>query len=271
MFRLLRLNPPNGWRAVAWELVIVTIGVLFALGVQQWAEERSWTAKARNAIAPIRTELGDHYAYAVEWRVVQPCIIAQIDRLQQRLTSSGATLDPAPVFREPSLGSYVLRIPSKPFIDTAWHETVGDGVSVHLDPKLRKGLGDHYIQAAVLVEITKLNGRDNQRLFTLSRPMALDTGTRLNLVQALDELRGRTEQMDFNSGQLIGQVARLGMKPDASKLAYVLDRSGTSQFCLREGLPLRCLADASAPIDYVYSPKNEPVATRPHLPSSNRR
>lgn len=259
MFRMLKLNPPHGWRAVTWELVIVTLGVLLALGVQQWAEKRSWTAKAKSAIAPIRAELNDHYAYAVEWRLVHPCMIAQIDRLQQRLADSGATLDPAPVFREPALGSFVLRTPGKPFVDSAWHEAVGDGVSTHLNPELRKGLGDHYIQAAVLVEITKLNVRDNQRLFTLSRPMALDPATRLNLMQALDELRGRAEQMDFNSGQLVGQVGRLGMKPGPSKLAYVLDRSGTTQFCVRAGLPLRSLADASEPIDYVYSPKNVPV------------
>lgn len=261
MFRMLKLKPPNGWHAVVWELVIVTIGVLFALGVQQWADMRSWAAKARNAIAPIRTEVGDHYAYALEWRLVQPCLVAQIDRLQHRLGNSGAVLEAAPVFREPSLGSYVLRSPIKPFSDTAWHETVSDGVSVHLDPKLRKGLGDHYEQAAVLLEITRLNTRDIQRLYTLSRPVALDPGTSLNLAQALDELRGRTEQMDFNSGQMIGQVSRLGMKPDASKLAFVLKRSGTAQFCQREGLPIRSLADASAPIDYVYSPRNAPVSS----------
>ena len=32
MFRLIKLNPPNGWNAVAWELAIVAIGVLIALG-----------------------------------------------------------------------------------------------------------------------------------------------------------------------------------------------------------------------------------------------
>ena len=35
MFRLLRLKPPHGWNAVAWELGIVTLGVLISLGAQQ--------------------------------------------------------------------------------------------------------------------------------------------------------------------------------------------------------------------------------------------
>ena len=41
MFRLLKLQPPHGWRAVMWELAIVTIGVVVALGAQQWAENFS--------------------------------------------------------------------------------------------------------------------------------------------------------------------------------------------------------------------------------------
>src|SRR4051812_5611318 len=35
MFRLLKFKPPRGWSAVAWELGIVTLGVLIALAAQQ--------------------------------------------------------------------------------------------------------------------------------------------------------------------------------------------------------------------------------------------
>ena len=31
MFRMLRLKPPHGWNAVAWELSVVVLGVLIAL------------------------------------------------------------------------------------------------------------------------------------------------------------------------------------------------------------------------------------------------
>ena len=42
MFRMLRLKPPNGWHAVGWELLIVTLGVLVALGAQQLVEAINW-------------------------------------------------------------------------------------------------------------------------------------------------------------------------------------------------------------------------------------
>ena len=53
MFRLLRLNPPNGWHAVAWELLIVTLGVLVALGAQQLMErarDRRVAEQTRTAV-----------------------------------------------------------------------------------------------------------------------------------------------------------------------------------------------------------------------------
>ena len=42
MFRLMKLKPPNGWNAVGWELAIVTLGVLIALGAQQAIESLNW-------------------------------------------------------------------------------------------------------------------------------------------------------------------------------------------------------------------------------------
>lgn len=53
MFRLLKLKPPNGWHSVGWELLIVTLGVLIALGAQQaveWARDRQLADQTRSAI-----------------------------------------------------------------------------------------------------------------------------------------------------------------------------------------------------------------------------
>ena len=85
---MLKLSPPHGWRAVTWELGIVTLGVLIALGAQQWAEARSWDAKLRQSRAAISDELAKHYNWSVEWRIVLPCLIAQTDRLRDRVEQS---------------------------------------------------------------------------------------------------------------------------------------------------------------------------------------
>lgn len=256
MFRLLKLEPPHGWRAVSWELAIVAIGVIIALGAQQWAEDFSWRDKTRLATAAIGAEVGDHYANAVEWRVVQPCLQEQLVRLQQRLANSGSKLDPAPIYQEEGIGSYVLRLPSRPFNDAAWQAAIADGVTTHLPPEVRKTLGEQYAQVAALDILSDRNDHDVQRIFSLSRPIELDASVKFELMQALDELHGRLNFMDVSSGQVLGNVNRAGMTPGAAVVDHLLKRSGTRKLCIREHLPLRSLKEASMPIDYFYIPKN---------------
>lgn len=254
MFRMLKLKPPNGWSSVAWELVIVTVGVLIALAVQQWAENRSWRAKARIASAAIQAELSLHYANAIEWRMVYPCLVDQIGSLQQRLGNSGATLDPAPVYDEAALASYVIRLPIKNYNDSAWRAALADGLTAHMSPELRNTLSNHYAQADNLGAMKELNSRDRERLFTLSRPLALNAGLRFELMQTLDEMRGRVDSMNHTLGQLLGHISKAGMIPHPSVTGNVLERSGTRQFCIRERFPLRSQEEAATPVDYYYSP-----------------
>ena len=254
MFRLLRLKPPHGWNAVAWELAIVTLGVIVALAAQQWAESVSWRGKTKSATAAIRTEVGDHYASSVEWRVVMPCLMTQLDRLETRLMKSGDRLDPAPVYSEPAFPRFVLRVPSKEYDDNAWEAAIADGVTAHLDPQLRKELSEHYQQVAVLVNMTQRNGISYGNVLAFSRPMQLDPGVRLHLMQLLDELRGRVMYMDLTSGQLIEHITRAGMVPDEAIATGAARLSGTRLFCARQHLPMRSLKEAETPVSYRYSP-----------------
>lgn len=89
MFRLLRFKPPHGWNAVAWELAIVTLGVLIALATQQWADDRAKRIKVEETKTALRYELAEHYGYAVEFRTVYPCLQAQLDRLPSASCPAG--------------------------------------------------------------------------------------------------------------------------------------------------------------------------------------
>ena len=82
---MLKLNPPNGWRAVAWELAIVTLGVLIALGVQQVAEAGNWRTNVEDGQERLKAEMLINGAYMAEQVMVAPCVKAQVDRLTVRL------------------------------------------------------------------------------------------------------------------------------------------------------------------------------------------
>jgi hypothetical protein len=184
-----------------------------------------------------------------------PCLISQLDRLENRLMASGDRLDPAPVYSEPAFPKFVLRIPSKEYDSNAWEAAIADGVTAHLDPALRKELSEHYQQVSVLVGMTQRNGISYGNVLAFSRPMPLDPGVRLGLMQLLDELRGRVMYMDLTSGQLIDHITRAGMVPDEKLTREAVRLSGTRLFCADQHLPMRSLKEAETPVPYKYSPR----------------
>ncbi|MEO6198463.1 MAG: hypothetical protein ABIO68_00795 [Sphingomicrobium sp.] len=240
----MRLKPPHGWNAVAWELGIVTLGVLIALAAQQWVEERSWSSKVSLAQAAIRDELAKHYSWSVEWRVVEPCILAQIDVLQRRIANSGGRLEPAPLYSDQSISQYVLRIPSKDYADGAWQAAISDGVAARFVPEVRSELNDHYLQVAGVQQETVKNTEEYASLLTLTRPIPLDPMVRFTLLNRLDTLRGRFDFMSLEAGQLIDHIQKVGMLPDPVRARHDVERFGTYRFCRARGLPMRSFADA---------------------------
>lgn len=252
MLRPLRLpeliQPPHGWREIAWEIFIVTVGVFIALATQEWADNRSWASKAAKAKSDIADEVSDHYAWSVEWRMVEPCILRQIDDLQQRVLKSGSTLDPAAIHSEENVPSYILREPIKEYHDDVWQAVISDGVSAHLEPSLRRELESHYTQAHQLAGLSGRNQADQDRLRMLGLRLTLDPSTRFQLLQILAELRGRTEFMSLLSGQLIDHVAKEEMTPRTAATREKVLKYGTYKFCTAQHLPTRSFSEAASPV-----------------------
>ncbi len=244
MFRMLKLNPPNGWRAVAWELAIVTAGVLIALAVQQWAEERSWVDRRERATLAIRAEIREHYTNGIEWRVVYPCIMAQIDQLRQRVIDSGERLDPAQVYSQPRSGEFVLRIPVKDYLNTTWQSAINDGVASHFDQESRATLSRHYTVVDKIAEQGWENYGDADDLFGLSRPIPLDPATRYQMLRTLDGLAGRAKIVDLSLGEMLIWVEALNMAATLADTRAEVTRWGTYQFCKAQGLPMRSFKEA---------------------------
>lgn len=248
MFRLMRLKPPNGWSGLAWELAVVTVGVLIALVAQQQVDNLSMSSKAQSATEGLRDELGRHYRFAVEWRVVEPCINAQIERLSGRLIASRDRIDPAPVYSEPGFDFYVLRMPNRAYDRGSWDAAVADGVTTHFDRVMRDELNTAYTRVNQLNEATSTNNVAYPQLFGSSRPLPIDSGSRLAFLRTLDELRGRVELMSLISGQIIGNIERAGLAPDTNEVRTLVEHGGTRQFCRSQGLAMRDFNEAIRPI-----------------------
>ena len=99
MFRMLKLKPPHGWNAVAWELAIVTAGVLLALGAQEFVQGVHSRSEVRETRHALDAELSRDLA-AFEYRLDEsPCITARMTELQ-RWVGSFRTGNPATLKHE---------------------------------------------------------------------------------------------------------------------------------------------------------------------------
>jgi hypothetical protein len=243
MFRLLKLKPPNGWNAVGWELTIVTLGVIIALAAQQWAEERSWRGKVQATKSALRHELAEHYGYAVEFRAVYPCLQAQLERLRNRVLSSGETLDPAPTYKEPD-DAFVLRMPSKFYPTDAWEEAINDGIVQRFEAGTRRQLAGHYASLSTLQNLNSENIETELALMALAHPLPLDPSARYSIVREIELVSGRFQYLDLMNGQVIDYIQHIGMVPLAEDARKVTERFGTYKFCRAQRLPVRSLKDA---------------------------
>jgi hypothetical protein len=76
-------KPPTGWNAVAWDLAIVTVGVLVALAAQQLVEGWNWRHKVETAEAAMREELlSDDGPQMVQRMAMHGCITSLLDRIR---------------------------------------------------------------------------------------------------------------------------------------------------------------------------------------------
>jgi hypothetical protein len=243
MFRLLKLKPPQGWNAVAWELGIVTLGVLIALGAQQWAEKRSWNSNVNASKAAVRAEVAEHYRYAVEFRTVYPCLQAQLNVLRDRVLSSGSTIDPAPLFNEDG-AHYVMRLPLKVYPTDSWQGAIDEGTIKGFDPAVRRELAGYYLQLQGVWEMNSANNIAEEGLVALARPLPLDPTVRYSITKEIEQIRGRLEYLDLISGQMIDSLQKVSMIPPPKPAQAVTMHYGTYQFCKAHGLPLRPFSQA---------------------------
>lgn len=83
MFRLLQFKPPHGWRAVVWELAIVTLGVLIALAAQQLVSTVNDRSIANETRRDVTDELNDGLASVALRDMAEPCIDRRLSELRQ--------------------------------------------------------------------------------------------------------------------------------------------------------------------------------------------
>ena len=206
MFRLLKLKPPNGWNAVAWELLIVTVGVLLALGAQQLVERwqaRREVAGFRNAVRDeIETNL-DSYPYRAKQKA---CIDRRLNQLQ-------AWLDGWRAGRGVALTEPIGVVASRVIRTSVWDST--DPATVANLPLAERIEYSHLYSEFANNEVHRLDERETWfSLQAFEGATMLDHQDQMRLQGLITRARLRDDRIDANAARFLKRAAdRSGLRP----------------------------------------------------------
>jgi hypothetical protein len=205
MFRLMKLKPPHGWNAVAWELGIVTLGVVIALAAQQVVEGIHWRSEMRDFRTAVKAEISDNLATYPYRNGTNRCLVGRLDELQRWLDSwrAGRPLRlTAPIGMPTSL---VVRT-------TVWDSRDPETVSrMPLTEKLE--YGSLYTEFAN-AEVHRLDERAAWvGLGDYDGATELDHQDLMRLQGLITRARLRLRRIDTNSVRFIKRATTLGIRP----------------------------------------------------------
>ena len=215
MFRMLRLKPPNRWHAVGWELLIVTLGVLIALGAQQLVEVFNWRREVAGFRDSVREEMNlDLGTYP--YRAAQkPCITARLDDLQRWLDGwrngrGEKLLGPIGMTT-----SHVIRT-------NVWDSRDPDTFS-HM-PRHEKLEYSFLYSEFANNEVHRLDEREAWlQLASFDGATLLDHQDQMRLQGLIFRARLRDFRIDDNYGRLVKRATALGLYPKAAPVPAVYD------------------------------------------------
>ena len=212
MFRLLKIRPPNGWNSVGWELVIVTVGVLLALGAQQVAEtinERSEAAATRDALT---NEIEESLAVLELRRMAQPCIDRRLKELRAIVNEWGRIGR----FKTPRWVSQATWFA----FDTARFEAAQSAGRLALLPseeQYRFGLVVGSLRTFRDIQLRETDAWSTLRMLQ-SGPEVLSASDRTAVRVALQDASTLNHFAQISVGQTLPQAAAFGWRPDMTRV-----------------------------------------------------
>lgn len=218
MFRLLTLSPPYGWRAVGWELAIVTLGVLIALIAQQWAEDRSSRRRAAAAEEAMVLEIENSLLASAELSRLNGCRDAQLLALQDAIVSGDRSAS-SRIVKGASIGGA-----GRLWADNAFQAALTAQVSDYLGSEKLK----RYSQVYDMIRMARLAQGEWESRVAVLTTLGI-TGAPASpeithsLLTALSEARARKEKMQ-SLGQLIAMFAKKDLGLEVTRSQYLAAR-----------------------------------------------
>jgi hypothetical protein len=205
MLKPLKLTPPHGWNAVLWDLAIVTLGVLIALGAQQFVDDFHWRGEVRDFRKAVRAEIGTDLATYTFRTDENRCIVARLDELQRWLDSWRA--------RRPLKVIGPIGIPDSLLTRADVWDSRDANTVAHMTLSEKLEYGGLYSEFANN-EVHRLDERAAWlELAAYDGATELDHQDLMQLQELITRARQRLSRMTSNEARFIKRAAAIGIRP----------------------------------------------------------
>ena len=214
----LRLPKPlHGWRQFVGEVGIIVLGILIALGAEQFVEAAHQRQEAAQAEGIIRNEIGVNLGRLQSRMGIHGCVDRRIEEIQQLI--DGAASNPNIV-----TPSWIGRPQYWTFLNSRWQAESQAGRAALVDPHRLSDYGIMYNRMQNLLDETMgAEQTDWARLRTLEHVRRLDPAAALEFNLTLQDARYRNWRLALVTEQLFAMANALHLRASANATAS--DRS----------------------------------------------
>ena len=208
----LKLRPANGWRAFAWEVGIVVLGVVIALGAQEGVEALNERQEAAETRATLTGEIRESLAVLELRKAAQPCIDRRLKELRAIVNDWARTGS----FKTPRWVSQATWFA----FDTARFEAAQSAGRLALLPseeQYRFGLVVESLKAFRDIQKRETDAWSTLRMLQ-SGPEVLSASDRTAVRVALQDASTLNHFAQISVGQTLPQAAEFGWKPDMRRV-----------------------------------------------------
>ncbi len=226
-------GPPQGWAVLRWEVGVVFVGIVLALGAQQLADTLYWRGQAAQAKRAIEQELLQHEADAYERIAVQPCLKGQVAALSKRLATHRGEWTAMPMIvrqkgdwraTQDVLPS-AYRSPNRLWPAEAWATARSSGALNHLPDSTVGLLAEAYTRAARIDILEEDEAQASSMIAALAFDGPISDGVRvelLGLLSLVDRANSSVETAASQELKTLGQI--LSTVPSAEREAAITKR-----------------------------------------------
>jgi hypothetical protein len=189
----------HGWGEFAWEVFIIVIGVLIALGAEQGVERMTWRHRVNEAKEDLRAELQDDLFGAQERVRNKECIDRRLARLSD-------LIDHPP----PAAWKLAGVVPIRPWSSSVWDSALASGAVSHMLADDRARYTQVYSMIKILREMNLDEYTTGAELRMLERggPIGDITQDRLRAIVA--KLQGYNSIIPLGAAQLSDAIRATG-------------------------------------------------------------